>query len=190
MELAWCGKLHLTADVVAYALHEGDPVWVALEVEGPGAESYLAMERGVHRLQRSEGHDIRARLDVISKGEPCEEQWPDVQSVRTRESERLFGLSPHLRGRYERAETGVVLDFLASEGNTLSALLRDLERRWRQAAPESFEAARSYAGSGRGVRDPRTGVMVSRMKDVLAGELDRFLEAWRRTSETQASGSE
>ena len=43
----------------------------------------------------------------------------------------------------------------------------------------AVRAARLYGIEGSGARDPRTGVSAARLKDVLGGDLDRFLEAWR-----------
>jgi hypothetical protein len=42
--------------------------------------------------------------------------------------------------------------------------------------------ARIYGDESVGARDPRTGVSVPRLKDVLRGNLDRFLDGWRRGS--------
>ena len=41
-------------------------------------------------------------------------------------------------------------------------------------------AARIYGEDGGGARDPRTGVSVPRLREVLRGELDLFFEAYRR----------
>ena len=43
--------------------------------------------------------------------------------------------------------------------------------------------ARVYGDGGANARDPRTGVVAAKLKDVLKGRLDGFLEGWRRRGE-------
>lgn len=62
----------------------------------------------------------------------------------------------------------------------MSHLLWDLAASRASPAADATEVARIYGDDSGGARDPRTGVSVPRLKDVLRGNLDRFLEAWRR----------
>jgi len=177
MELAWCRHLNLIARPVAYELHEDELTRVVLEVEGPGAASYLAMEQGVHRHYRSHGRDLRARMEVLEKSTGSADHWPPVS--RMRRTRRLFNLEVEYRGRIELESRGLVLEFLGDSEETLAHVLHDLQRAWESTAADNQELARVYAEAGGGARDPRSGVVVPRLKDVLKGRLDKFLEAWQ-----------
>ena len=92
----------------------------------------------------------------------------------------LFGIEITCRGRLLLPERGLSAEFFAGNPASLSHLLCDLDRAWRDAKAESSRVARVYAEAG-GVRDQRTGAFVPRLKDVLRGNLDRFLEEYRRS---------
>jgi ATP-dependent Clp protease ATP-binding subunit ClpC len=176
MELAWCHHLHLTAAVVAYGSSDEGLDTVVIEVEGPGAATYLAMEHGMHRLHRPEGGDLRVRIDVITKGAPTDK--PPMSERVPRHHHGALGISVAHRAILRWGDRGVALDLSASSRDALAQLMHDLEH-----APSMREGeialARSYADSGAGARDPRTGEVVPRYRDVMKGKLDRLLEAWR-----------
>src|SRR5690606_23275502 len=68
MELSWCRRLHLAAELVAYGESDGALTRAVLEVEGPGAATYLAMEQGVHRMFRPNRPDLRIMIETVPRG--------------------------------------------------------------------------------------------------------------------------
>ncbi len=73
---------------------------------------------------------------------------------------------------------GVGLEPSANE-SVLSRLLPDLARAWSKH-PAQVDLSRIYGKDGV-IHDPRTGVTSNRIKEVWKGNLDEFLEGWRRT---------
>ncbi|MBI5498691.1 MAG: AAA family ATPase [Deltaproteobacteria bacterium] len=177
MELAWCERLGLCARVVAVEAHDGDVTRAALEVEGPGAGAYLAMEQGLHRLAGPAKPDRRVAVDVLPPGDAAEPA-PRVMPARKRKG--ALGLEVTCAGRLEFPERGQVIELCGADRETLGRLLAVLARQWRDAPGAATDVARLYGHDGSGARDPRTGVVATRLKDVLRGDLDRFLDGWRR----------
>ncbi|MEW6366456.1 MAG: AAA family ATPase [Acidobacteriota bacterium] len=177
MELHWCARLELAAAVVGYEATADECHRVAIEIEGPGAEGYLTMEEGIHRLRCQGDHDARARVEIVTRSQTPPDGQSSFISVARRTG--LFGIEITCRGRLVLPERGLSAEFLAGNPATLNHLLCDLDRAWRNAKAESSQVARVYAEAG-GARDHRTGAFVPRLKDVLRGNLDRFLEAHRR----------
>jgi ATP-dependent Clp protease ATP-binding subunit ClpC len=177
MQLAWCTRLHLAAEVIAWGQTEDKLARVALEAEGPGAAVYLAMEQGVHRLHRTERGDLRVRIDVVPRHATRRESAPRVHPLRPRAG--YFDLESACAGRVEREERGLFLDFQGTHEATLSQLLSDLDDA-SDSLVAGLEVARTYAHAGSGARDPRTGANIPRYKDVMKGRLDPILEGWRR----------
>ena len=177
MEVSWCRRLQLEVAVVAYEAHGGDSVErVVLDIEGPGAAAYLSMESGVHRLRRSQEGDLRAIVEIIPKsdGEGVSQQ---VRELRPRSGR--FSLQVSVQTVLRSAERGVEVELLGEEARTLAHVRYDLEAAWAELDSDQPALARSYAEDGAGARDPRTGAVVVRFRDVLRGRLDRLLEAWR-----------
>jgi hypothetical protein len=162
---------------VAQAASEEGLTHLVLDVEGPGACGYLAMEEGLHRFTDKARRPVRVRVDVVPKGPSPASDWPGVR--RTRRREGALGLVTEVAGRLELAERGVVVELAAAEPSVLAHLLSDLERAWSASDGSEPALARIHGGSGGGVRDPRTGASVARRKDVAKGQLEPFLEAWR-----------
>ncbi|HEV8247967.1 MAG TPA: AAA family ATPase, partial [Polyangiaceae bacterium] len=65
MELSFCRRLQLSAEIVAFGISDEKLARAVIEIEGAGAGLYLGMERGVHRLHRSQRGDLRVRADVV-----------------------------------------------------------------------------------------------------------------------------
>ena len=186
MERAWCARLHLAAEVVAYGLSEDSLSRVVLEVEGPGAATYLGMEQGVHRLHRTERGDLRVRVDVVAANASSSEAMAGrVTPVRPRRG--LLGVEVTCVGRVEHEEHGLVLDFQGGHVDTLSRILASLDDS-RDALVAPAPIARIYAHGGSGARDPRTSAIVPRYKDVMKGKLDPLLEGWRRSGYGRTAG--
>jgi len=184
MELAWCRHLQLAASVVAYEAVDGQLNRVAIEVEGPGAEAFLAMEVGLHRLYRRDekrGGDQRARIDLIPRSATPIQPWPTGPAKGKKTS--WFGLDSVCGGAVELEQRGVTVELTAARAQTLSHLLHDLSQAWQLAPTEAPAVARTYNEDGSGARDPRTGAILPKLRDAMRGALDRFLEAWRRQAD-------
>jgi hypothetical protein len=177
MYLAWCVRLGLAAEIVAVGFSEDKLARAALEVEGPGAQTYLRMEQGFHRLHRERG-DLRVRVDVVARaGGKDAHDGPYVGPVR-RGTDGL-GLEVAYAGRVERAAQGLSLELGGPARSVIDELLGDLDRA-SESLIAPLETARVYAQGGVGARDPRSGAVVPRFKDVMRGSLDVLLEGWRR----------
>ncbi len=172
MELSWCRRLGLVAELVAFGSTEGVLARAVVEVEGPGAVSYLSMEHGTHRLHNSDGRDSRVTVELIGKSAGAQE----AAVSSTRHSETALGVSAGFVGRIERGEPASTVELFGVERATLGRLLADL----RDAAPPSDAAVvRGYLQHGAGARDPRTKATIPRFRDVIAGRLDALLEAYQ-----------
>ncbi len=180
LELAWCRRLHLTSNVVAFEEVDGRAVRIALEVEGPGAAALLEMEQGVHRQTRQSGRDRRVVVDVIPQSEERAGS-SEVKTRTVRQRRGPFRLVADQHAQIELDRRGVRIELLAGDRSTLVHLASDLMVAWSEVTIDEVPLARVYGEGGSGARDPRTGVVVARIKDVMKGRLDRFLEAWRRS---------
>lgn len=178
MEFAWCRRLDLAVRVVAAEWLDENLYRIVLEVEGLGAGRYLEMEKGLHRMRRSQKHDFRARLDLVPRGLAPEPTSHRVTPARRRTGP--FDLEIRHRVRVGIPDRGVANELFGESPVALAQLGADLELYWRDNGTETVELARAYGDDGSGARDPRTGAVAARMADVLRGDLDVFLEAWRR----------
>ncbi|MBP7937313.1 MAG: AAA family ATPase [Phycisphaerae bacterium] len=182
MELAWCRRhLRLAASLVAYEPDEKDLRKAVLDIEGPGAFACLSMEAGLHRLRRSSGSDFRARIDVVPKGPAPAGHWPELARNRHRDPVCL-GVRPTFRARLEFAERGLAFDLVGEAEYGLNHAVHDLAAAWRgpKESPSAQEVARIYNEDGSGARDPRTGALAPHFKQILRGQLEVFLTAWRQ----------
>ncbi len=190
MELSWCRRLHFACAVAAFEHAEDELSRVVLDVEGPGAERYLTPEVGLHRRLRHGNRDHKARVDILPKGPSPAGLWPGLAPAdrsrrqaaanRSPRGRRALRINPEVLGRIELSKRGLAVDLLGASDRLLSHLLFDLQRAWGDAASEPAPVARVYCIEGGGAKDPRTGVVVHRLKDVLRGNLDPFLDGWRR----------
>jgi ATP-dependent Clp protease ATP-binding subunit ClpC len=180
MELAWCRRMHLDASVVACEFVDGALSRIVLQAEGPGAAAYLAVEEGLHRRVRKVGAALKARVEIIPRREDA--QPAEVAIARMKERPGPLGLSLSCSGRIEIARSGLIVELMGSDPNTIASALTDLNALRSQEPRDRSAVARIYGQDGVGARDPRTGATVLRLKDVLKGELDAFLDAWRRNA--------
>jgi hypothetical protein len=97
-----------------------------------------------------------------------------------------LGLIMACSGRMDIATSGVSIELMGGDHDTIVAILADLTAQRRQEPRDGSTVARLYGQDGVAARDPRTGARVLRMKDVLKGELDPFLAAWRRHTVPEA----
>ena len=72
------------------------------------------------------------------------------------------------------------IEILGRRSQNFSDLIASLDLRTHNPLEPVGTVARKYGYNGEGVSDPRTGITTSRTKDVMAGNLDRFLEGWRQ----------
>jgi ATP-dependent Clp protease ATP-binding subunit ClpA len=189
MLLAWSRRLHLSAEAVAFGFQDEKLARVVLEVEGPGAASYMAMEKGVHRLKRAEAKDQRVRVNVAlaSTGALSDATLSRVQ--RLRRARECLGLRASVSSQIALPDQGQYLELFSNDRVELARLVEDLQA--QLSGPEgAHDTARLYADGGQGARDPRTGASIARYKDVLAGKLYPLLDAWRafRRQERAALG--
>jgi hypothetical protein len=175
MEMEWCRRVFLQAAVAACEFIDGTLSRVILQIEGPGAGAYVAAEEGIHRRTRHALPDLKARIVVVSRGTRGTLTSPRIVKVKQREGP--LGLSIRYSGRLEFPSSGAVIDLLGNDAAVLAELLSDLTGYNDAAARMSL--ARTYGKDGVGARDPRTGATALRIKDVLRGNLEPFLEAWR-----------
>ena len=177
MELAWSRQLGLTASVAAYSIAEDELNRAVLEIEGPGAEIYLSMEHGIHRLHFPRGKDSRIRVEVLPNSSSKDNSRVDIRPIKHRRGE--FNMELRCRGRVEVENRGYIVELFAENESVLSRLLPDLARAWSKQ-PAQVDVSRIYGRDGV-IHDPRTGVTSNRIKEVWKGRLDEFLEGWRRT---------
>ncbi len=176
MELAWSRQLGLTASVAAYSIAEDELNRAVLEIEGPGAEIYLSMEHGIHRLHFPRGKDSRIRVEVLPNSSSKDNSRVDIRPIKHRRGE--FNMELRCRGRVEVENRGYIVELFAENESVLSRLLPDLARAWSKQ-PAQVDVSRIYGRNGV-IHDPRTGVTSNRIKEVWKGRLDEFLEGWRR----------
>lgn len=176
MELAWSRQLGLTASIVAYSIAEDELNRAVLEIEGPGAEIYLSMEHGIHRLHSSRGKDSRIRVEVLPNNSSKDNSRVDILPIKHQRGE--FNMELRCRGRVEVENRGYIVELFAENESVLSRLVPDLAKAWSKQ-PAQIDVSRIYGRNGV-IQDPRTGVTSNRIKEVWKGRLDEFLEGWRR----------
>lgn len=177
MEIGWCRRLHCSGSVAAYELNGDEVSRVVLDIEGPGVERYFGCEAGIHRRTRHGNRDQKARVEVIPKGASPSGRWPGLSAARR--ARTVFRLNPQFHGRIELAHRGMTVELLGAHERLLTHLLFDLSRVWGDCAAEPLSVARVYGVDG-GAKDPRTGAVMYRLKDVFRGQLNPFLEGWRQ----------
>lgn len=176
MELVWSRQLGLTASVAAYSIAEDELNRAVLEIEGPGAEIYLSMEHGIHRLHFSRGKDSRIRVEVLPNSSSKDNSRVDIRPIKHQRGE--FNMELRCRGRVEVENRGYIVELFAENESVLSRLVPDLAKAWSKQ-PAQVDVSRIYGRNGV-IQDPRTGVTSNRIKEVWKGRLDEFLEGWRR----------
>lgn len=99
MELAWSRYLGLTASVAAYSIADNEMNRAVLEIEGPGAEIYLSMETGIHRLHFPRTKDGKIRVEILPNKPPKYNFAVDIRSMKHRRGE--FDMQLRCKGRFE-----------------------------------------------------------------------------------------
>ena len=178
---AWARRLGF--DVVS--VHEegvgkGGVKQVVLQITGVAVADLLAAEDGLHEFlpdKKSQRRLVRVTVmpvpaevpgadEAVVEVVPRGRKRPEVRA-RHREGGASIEIRPEADERVAR--------ILARE--LLAAEAQRQERLRAGAAPQDI-VRRWWMGSRPSVRDPRTGASASRVKDVLAGEIDAFLVAY------------
>lgn len=151
---------------------------IVLQVNGAAVYGMLEGEDGLHEIlpdAKSPSRLVRVTVMPVPCAGPDEEMMevvvgagkrPEVQATH-----RQTGQAITIRPTAGTADIGM----LARE--LLAAEMARQDRLHAGAAPQEV-VRRWWLGSKPSVRDPRTGVAVARIKDVLQGDIDRFLLAY------------
>jgi hypothetical protein len=106
-------------------------------MEGPGAEIYLSMERGIHRLYFPHAQDCKIRVEIIPPILSKDNFQANIQSTKHRRGE--FNMNLRYKGRVEIENQGYKADLFAETEGVLSRLLPDLVKAWiRQSEDKDF----------------------------------------------------
>lgn len=151
---------------------------IVLQINGAAVYGMLEGEDGLHEIlpdAKSPSRLVRVTVMPVPCAGPDEEMMevvvgagkrPEVQATH-----RQTGQTITIRPTAGTADIGM----LARE--LLAAEMARQDRLHAGAAPQEV-VRRWWLGSKPSVRDPRTGVAVARIKDVLQGDIDRFLLAY------------
>jgi ATP-dependent Clp protease ATP-binding subunit ClpA len=178
MYSAWCERNALRCTPVAFEPRGSDLFTrLVLDIQGPGAEQFFNLERGIHCLLRISDAPLRVRVDVIA-------QQSDGLGADVRDRPRIrgpFALMAQLQSTVQLPATGQRINFAGESRATLAALVSDLQAAWSGLRVESPEVVRNYGEPGGLVRDPRTGATAP-LRAAEHGRLEGFHEAFRQSS--------
>ncbi len=203
MYSGWAERRQFPMTVIAEELtHKGATRGVWLGIDGYGAYGLLRGDMGTHRLVQSvdEGKRqvVQARVSI----------WPDLPLVDQPESIRSESVQPDFRIK-EISRSGIFSKRLVSQAelqladdratlklssalpatdlaNDLAGLFRSFEAVSKHpdqlpSDPIWGQVVRSYVRyKKRYVQDPRTGLKSGKLKAILKGDIDSFLEAYLR----------
>ena len=189
---AWAGRLGyevLTIHEEQAEAGTGTPsMQVVLQINGAAAAGMLEAEDGFHEFADGRGPDRLVKVIVMPA--VADEDDAETAVVATerdggaavscvRATHRRSGRTVTIRSRHPRA---------AAEGHARELLAAESARQrvaGTRAAPTAV-VRRWWLGDNADVRDPRTGVTLARLKDVLDGQIEPFLLAYleRRVSVT------
>lgn len=176
LELAWCKRLGFDASIVAYSESEARVSRVFLDIRGMGAKTFISMEQGKHRFARKGTVALNCSCEIWDKGEP---QGTSKRLRASRSRGGAFGLEVDSKCEVQLSDVGTI-ELLGHRSKSFSDLIASLDARAEISQEPVDTVARRYGYNGEGVTDPRTGITMARTKDVMAGNLDRFLEGWRQ----------
>ncbi len=151
---------------------------IVLQINGAAVYGMLEGEDGLHEIlpdAKSPSRLVRVTVMPVPGAGPDEEKMEVVVGA---------GKRPEVRATHR--QTGQTITIHPAAGTAdIRMLARELlaaemarqDRLGAGAAPQEV-VRRWWLGSKPSVRDPRTGVAVTRIKDVLQGDIDRFLLAY------------
>jgi MoxR-like ATPase len=117
MELAWSRHIGLTASVAAYSISEEELNRAVLEIEGPGAEIYLSMEHGIHRMHFPRAKDSKIRVEILPNIPSMDNFQVDIRSIKHRRGE--FNMALRCKGRVEVENRGYITELFAENESVL-----------------------------------------------------------------------
>jgi protein subunit release factor B len=194
MYLGWARQRRLTAAVIGeHHSPEGRSVMLALGISGFGVYGLLQGERGTHRLVQTVKVDGRETLQRLAAsvqvlpelGDDVLPAAPDLQ-VHVRATARsgllLNRLTAQASARLANGDRRLTLagdlpaDDLGAEVSRMMRILRLVAAEQPEAG--GGELVRSYVRStkDKGVHDHGTGLRAARVKQVLEGEIQPFLD--------------
>lgn len=176
---AWARRLGFdVVEVHEVRAGKGVARQIVLQINGAAVYGMLEGEDGLHEIltdAKSPSRLVRVTVMPVPGAGPDEEMMevvvnagkrPEVQATH-----RQTGQTISIRPTAGTAD----IEMLARE--LLAAEMARQDRLHAGAAPQEV-VRRWWLGSKPSVRDPRTGVAVARIKDVLQGDIDRFLLAY------------
>ncbi|MCP4449468.1 MAG: ATP-dependent Clp protease ATP-binding subunit [Myxococcales bacterium] len=178
LELAWCKRLGFDASVVGYCEKEARIFRVFLDIRGMGAKTFISMEQGKHCFARKDTVDLSCLCEIWDKG-ASEESSKRLRASRSRAG--AFGLEIDCKSEVQ-LPSGETAEIVGQRSQSFSELIFSIDLRSSHVDDAVDTVARQYGHNGQGVTDPRTGITMARTRDVMAGNLDRFLEGWRQSS--------
>ncbi len=174
LQLAWCRRLGLEANVIAYVEEDKQVTRTFLSIEGVGAKAFLSMEEGIHRFARKGSDGLQCEIELWDQ-----QQRPLANHrIRSTRKRRLFALDVDCKSEVVVSDNKSIT-ISGQRTVFFQQLVAALDSRPNDLPALANVIVRLYGLNGDGVRDPRTGVTMSRSQDVFAGNLDRFLEVWR-----------
>jgi protein subunit release factor A/MoxR-like ATPase len=196
MYLSWARQRRLSAVALGEDQSpEGRTLTLALGISGFGVFGLLQGETGAHRLVQSakvDGRETVQRLtaSVLVLPELSDEVLPAAADVeaRVKSVSRSGLLLNRLTAQASARQTGtehrltlagaLPADDLAGEVSRVLRTIVYLSAEQAQAAPAAGELVRSYVRStkDKGVHDHRTGLRLLKVKQVLDGGLQPFLD--------------
>jgi ATP-dependent Clp protease ATP-binding subunit ClpC len=175
-EKRWCRRLNLYSTVAAFSTKDEQLIKIILEVNGPGAYTYLSMEQGLHRRLNQNRKNERAQIEIMKRT-----ILPDIENIKVKQVKKknsLLKMDVSYSYKMENRKLGIQFDLLSSNPDVLKNIVYDLKKKDKQG-PEA-EVARVYGENGL-VKDPRTGISMQDNKQLWKGNLDDFLDAWMAT---------
>jgi hypothetical protein len=108
--------------------------------------------------------------------------------IAQRRRRGLLGLELCCAASVARNAKGELIEFVAADRALLARFVADFESYLHSHGDDHAElTVRLYEKGGSGARDPRTGAVIARYRDVLAGRLDALFEAYRHRTATSAA---
>jgi ATP-dependent Clp protease ATP-binding subunit ClpC len=179
---AWARRLGY--DVVTIHEEEGEApaggpaAQLVLQFAGAAAAGMLEAEDGFHEFANGRSTDRLVKVTVMPVVAEIDDIVTEVldtsrdasgPSCRIRASQRRSGQAVVIRSRHPRVD---------AEGHARELLAAEIARQAGVAARPAAIVRRWWLGDNPDVRDPRTGVTLSRLKDVLDGRIQPLLLAF------------
>lgn len=179
-EKKWCRRLNLYTTVAAYSTHDNLLTRVILEINGPGAYTYLLMEQGLHRKLNQNAKNERVHIEVFKRT-----ILPDLDKIEVKQLKKkkgLFQLDITCKCKVKHEKLGIQYEIFSADTDVLKSIVFDIinKEESQTGTPAAGNVARIYGESGL-VKDPRTGAAMQYNKHFRKGNLHDFLDTWMST---------